>query len=64
MDGYSQVFNHSIQKFQEITDKDGLFSSFRTNETIYGFIENGDKAPDKEAINLSKACNCHHQLKV
>jgi tetratricopeptide (TPR) repeat protein len=57
MDGYSQVFNHSIQKFQETTDKDGLFFSFRANKAIYGFIENGDKAPDKEAIDLSKAYN-------
>jgi len=57
MEGYSHVFNKSIEKFKEITDLDSLFSSFRSQRDIYGFTENMDVPPDEEAIRLAQDIN-------
>jgi len=55
--GYSSVFNVSIEGFNKCEDKAALFKSFRAQRTIYGFTENGDIGPDQEAVCLAKAMN-------
>jgi len=57
MEGYSHVFNKSIEKFKGITDLESLFSSFRSQRDIYGFTENMDFPPDEEAVSLAKTIN-------
>lgn len=57
MEGYSHVFNRSIQQFKEVTDRESLFSSFRSQRDIYGFTENMDFPPDDEAVSLAKGIN-------
>ena len=56
-DGYSDVFNTAIKHFNECEDKTTLLKSFRSQYTIYGFIENGDYPPDEEAIRIAKEIN-------
>lgn len=55
MEGYSNVFNQSINLYKNITDKTELFTSFRKNFGIFGFIDNGDFPPDSEAISKAKS---------
>ena len=57
MEGYSHVFNKSIEKFKGVTDLESLFSSFRSQRDIYGFTENMDFPPDEEAVRLAKQIN-------
>jgi len=57
MNGYTNVFNRSIEQYEKNTDKQSLFTSFRKQYVIYGFIENGDREPDVEAINIAKSIN-------
>jgi hypothetical protein len=58
MNGYKHVFDKSIQKYSEITkDPDTLFESFRSEKDIYGFIDNGDTPPDREADSIAKNTN-------
>ena len=54
MDGYSRVFNHAIEKFNEIENKSDLFSNFRRNYAVYGFLDNGDNPPDIEADMIAR----------
>lgn len=71
MDGYSKVFEKSTNEFKKITEEKyiNLFSSFRSQHAIYGFIDNGDNPPDQEAIQIAKKINeplyniyCNHLL--
>jgi len=57
MEGYSHVFNRSIEQFKGVTDREALFSSFRSQRVIYGFTENMDFPPDEEAVALAKGIN-------
>ena len=57
MDGYSSVFNGAIQKFQTVTDTHKVFSAFRAENTLYGFLKASDNPPDEEAMHLSKLLN-------
>jgi hypothetical protein len=57
MEGYSHVFNSSIGKFNTISDKKLLFSSFRAERAIYGFTENMDVPPDQEAVSIALKMN-------
>ena len=57
MEGYSHVFNRSISKFNDVTDKEQLFSSFRAEREIYGFTENMDFPPDAEAVSIAEKMN-------
>jgi len=58
MNGYKHVFDKSIQKYSEITkDPYTLFESFRSEKDIYGFIDNGDAPPDREADSIAKNTN-------
>ena len=50
MEGYSNVFNKSINLYKNVTNKQELFSSFRKTTDIFGFIDNGDTPPDAEAV--------------
>lgn len=58
MNGYKHVFDNSINQFQSII-KNGnlveLFNNFRRNYQVYGFIDNGDRPADEEAVNMSKS---------
>jgi hypothetical protein len=58
MNGYKQIFDTSIYHFNNIVkteDISTLFNNFRRIYQIYGFIDNGDKPADKEAIAISKS---------
>ena len=57
MEGYTSVFNRAINIFAKTADTNALFDSFRSNHEVYGFIDNGDRAPDEEAIAISKSIN-------
>ena len=57
MEGYSHVFQHSINKFKEVKDIQALFASFRSERDIYGFIENMDVPPDEEAVAIAQWIN-------
>ena len=51
------MFNRSINKFKDVTDKIQLFRSFRSQRDIYGFTENMDFPPDKEAVSIAQNMN-------
>ena len=57
MQGYSSVFDRSTQLFSTITDPLPIFETFRSQFNIYGFIDNGDREPDTEAILISAILN-------
>ena len=59
MEGYSHIFNDSITNFNNLPfDKhEELFSSFRLQRHIYGFIDNCDISPDVEADILAQTIN-------
>lgn len=57
MDGYSRVFDHAIDTYKSIDEKEELFKSFRTNHVVYGFIDNGDTPPDMEADTIARKLN-------
>jgi hypothetical protein len=57
MDGYSHVFNKSIEEFNKVRDIDTLFCSFRGQRDIYGFTENMDFPPDEEAVAIASKMN-------
>ena len=54
MDGYSQVFNRAIETYNKTENKSEVFSSFRRNYPIYGFLDNGDNPPDVEADMIAR----------
>ena len=56
---FNEVFNKSIEEFNNIqsTDIENLFESFRTEKTLFGFIDNGDNPPDETAIEIAKNIN-------
>lgn len=54
MDGYTRVFNHAIEKYNETENKDILFQTFRRNYAVYGFLDNGDQPPDIEADMIAR----------
>jgi hypothetical protein len=57
MDGYNAVFEVAEKDFKNVTDTEILFKNFRNSPSIYGFICNGDTAPDYEAVDISKKLN-------
>ena len=56
---FDNVFNNSIKIFESINneEKDNLFESFRTQHSIYGFIDNGDFPPDDCAVKIAEQTN-------
>jgi hypothetical protein len=60
MEGYTNVFKNSFLNFNEyIKNNDllALLQNFRICRQIYGFIDNGDNEPDKEAIEIAQKIN-------
>jgi len=57
MEGYSDVFNKSVQTFNRMTLTKEVFERFRSEHELYGFIDNGDHPPDVEADNIAKHTN-------
>lgn len=58
MNSYKHIFDDSIVKFNNFL-KNGnisvLFNNFRFSNDIYGFIDNGDKPSDEEAVSIAKS---------
>ena len=57
MDGYSRVFDTAIKEYNKVIDKESLYTSFRKQYNIYGFIDNGDYPPDMEADKIAREIN-------
>lgn len=58
MNGYKHVFDKAITTFASDTRKpEDIFSSFRSERILYGFIDNGDRPMDEEADRIARATN-------
>jgi hypothetical protein len=57
MEGYNSVFERSRNEFSKIENPIPIFESFRLNYPLDGFIHNGDKKPDEEAMSIAKQIN-------
>lgn len=57
MNGYTPVFDRAEKAFNAAESPDVLFDSFRTQHEVYGFIDNGDRPPDEEAIAIARRIN-------
>lgn len=58
MNGYSHVFDRSIAKFKDVSHNPiPVFEAFRSEQDLYGFIDNGDYPPDEEADSIAKRMN-------
>jgi hypothetical protein len=56
MNGYTWVFDRAVNAFgKQSDDAVNLFSSFRSQHEIYGFIDNGDKPYDAEADTIARS---------
>ena len=58
MNGYKEIFDTAIYHFDNIVkseDINKVFNNFRRSYQIYGFIDNGDKQADEEAVAISKS---------
>jgi hypothetical protein len=56
MNGYKHVFDKAVGAFA--VDKrisEDIFSSFRSESVLYGFIDNGDRPMDAEADQIAQA---------
>ena len=54
MNGYTPVFDTAVAAFGKSESYEALFDSFRTQHEVYGFIDNGDRPPDEEAVSIAK----------
>lgn len=54
MQGYTPVFDYAIHKFNTINNPETIFSSFRSQYEVYGFIDNGDNPHDEEADTIAR----------
>ena len=58
MNGYKHVFDRSIAVFQDVSQSMlPRFQAFRSEKDLYGFIDNGDAPPDREADSIAKHTN-------
>jgi hypothetical protein len=60
MNGYKNIFDNSIVKFNNFLQNGNitqLLNNFRFCHDIYGFIDNGDKPTDEQAVKISKSIN-------
>jgi hypothetical protein len=57
MESYENVFNRSIENFNATGVNEEVFESFRSQNKLYAFIDNGDYPLDIEADSIAKNIN-------
>lgn len=58
MDGYSHIFNSAEKAFEQIQNNySNQLKNFHNEKALFGFIDNGDEAPDEEALSIANSIN-------